>query len=306
MHMTSQRIPEDIRDAIVRTFGTCGDATPLPGGKSGAMLFVTEHDGQAYVVRKIGERARAKADRELACMKIAADAGVGARVVFGENGIVIMEKLPGVPISRGTPRDGDPLGRLAATLRTLHAAPRFPDGPQLGQMFAALGANLALPEALPRAVAAAEQELATTGVVAPCHRDLNPTNILATADQVRLIDWEQAGNSDPFLDLGQLGIWVCRDDAERTHLLASYLERAPDPVEQRRADLNRVMALAFYGAAFCLVGAIQGKPPAAGTALLDDIFAAMAATGRPFEPDQMAGALVRQLEREARAQGLLS
>jgi streptomycin 6-kinase len=278
----------------------------MTGGKSGAVLFVMEHDGQAYVVRKIGERARAKAERELACMTIAAQAGIGARVISGEGGIVIMDKLPGAPITRGTPRDGDPLGRLAATLRTLHAAPRFPDGPQLGQMFGALTSNLVLPDVLPRAVTAAEQELATTGVLAPCHRDLNPTNILATPERIQLIDWEQAGNSDPFFDLAQLGIWVCRDDAERAHLLASYLGRAPDVLEQRRADLNRILALAFYGAAFCLVIAMQGKALAAGTTMLEDVFAAMAATGRPFEPDQMAGALVRQLEHEARAQGLLS
>ncbi|HET9987456.1 MAG TPA: phosphotransferase [Kofleriaceae bacterium] len=304
--MTRQQIPDDIRDSIIRTFGTCGDVTPMAGGKSGALLFVTQHDGQAYVVRKIGERGRAKADRELACMKIAADAGIGARVVFGEGGIVIMDKLPGAPITRGTSREGDPLGRLAATLRTLHAAPRFPDGPQLGQMFAALASNLPLPEVLPRAVAAAEHDLAADPVLVPCHRDLNPTNILATPERIHLIDWEQAGNSDPLFDLAQLGIWVCRDDSERAHLLASYLGRAPIPAEQRRAVLNRILALAFYGAAFCVVSAVQGKPPAAGTATLEDIFATMAATGQPFEPDHMAGAMVRQLEREARAQGLLS
>ena len=308
----TETIPDGVASAITDALGDVDSITPLAGGASGARLWTVERGGQAYVVRLMapGQTDSSKAERELACMRIAADAGIGPRVIAGGWGLVIMDKLPGAPISRGTPRDTDPLGRLAATLRGLHAATLFPAGPTMAQFLPHLGQYLVSlgkqppPAAVMAAIAAADRQL-DPGIVAPCHRDLNPTNILATADAVRLIDWELAGNGDPFFDLGELGIWVCRDDAERTDLLAKYLGRAPDPAERRRMILNRILALGFYASAFHMIAAMANLPIPDPAPTLDEVHANLVMTKMP-DPARMSGALVRELADEVRAQGLLS
>lgn len=305
-------VPDSVTSAITDALGAVDSITPLAGGASGARLWTVEQGGAQYVVRQMSpaQKDLTKAERELACMRIAAAAGIGPRVIAGGGGIVIMEKLPGAPLSRGTPRETDPIGRLAATLRRLHAAPRFPAGPTMAQFLPHLGKFLVglgkqpLPAFVMTVVAAADAQL-DPKIVAPCHRDLNPMNILATDDAVRLIDWELAGNGDPFFDLGQVGLWVCRDDTERSELLAKYLERAPEPAEQRRMMLNRILALGFYASAFHMIAAMSDQPVPAEGPTLDEVYAAMVLTKLP-DPARMSGALVRELQAEVRAQGLLS
>src|SRR4051812_14331293 len=108
-------IPDGVASAITDALGAVDSITKLAGGASGARLWTVEQAGKAYVVRQMapGQKDASKAERELACMRVAAAAGIGPRVIAGRDGIVIMEKLPGAPIGRGTPRDTDPLGRLA-------------------------------------------------------------------------------------------------------------------------------------------------------------------------------------------------
>lgn len=310
--------PPEIAAAIRAAFGEAGAGVslePLAGGRSGAQLYTFRVGGADYVIRRAGmavEGAADRARRELACMSIAAARGVAPAIVYADpaQAIVIMARIAGTSINRGTPRDGDPLGRLAATLRTLHGGPAFPAGPSAVEMVRGLDMAVRargappLPPAIVRTIEAVAPLVAAGAPPAPCHRDLNPMNILATDDRVYLVDWEVAGPSDPFLDLAQLGVWVCRDAAERDALLASYLERAPTAAELRRAQLARVLALALYSTAFCMVSAFAGRPvgPPAGT--LDDLFARMVRDGRPFAPDEMAAALIAEAHREAAAAGL--
>jgi aminoglycoside phosphotransferase (APT) family kinase protein len=311
---------EEIFEAIRSAFGDRAAAArlePMAAGKSGAQLFSFAIDGVDYVARKTGSSDPSdptKLERELACIRIAAQLGVAPRLVHGDpaRGITIMEKVAGTPIGRGTPRDGDPLGRTARILRTLHLGPRFPASPGFAVMFSGVEAALRAKGAPPLPAELVDTVMTVAGAVeqgaepVSCHRDLNPTNILATPERIYLVDWEVAGLSDPFLDLGQLGIWVCRDAAERAHLLASYLEHTPTSGEIARALRCRVLALGFYAAAFYVVSMLTGRTvtPTADDNALDAVFSRMARTGQPFTPDEMAAALVAETSREARAVSL--
>lgn len=206
---------EAILTAIRTAFGDRAagvQLAPMAGGKSGAQLFAFAIDGAEYVVRKTGfvpPGDPTKSERELACIRIAAELGVAPRLVHGDasRGVSIMEKV--------------------------------------------------------------------------------------------------AGMSDPFLDLGQLGVWVCRDANERAHLLASYLERAPGPDEVTRAGRCRVLALGFYAAAFHLVSLFTGRTvvPTDEDNALEAVFARMARTGQPFAAEEMAAAMVAEMTREVQALG---
>jgi aminoglycoside phosphotransferase (APT) family kinase protein len=277
----------------------------MPGGGSGALLFTARANNHTYVVRKPGDLGGPTA-RHLEWMKNGAELGISPKLVFADpmTGLAIMERIDGAPLTRGTPRDGDPLGALAASLRTLHRGPKLPGGLLLHsfQRFTATLEQHGRPFAAD-AIRAFEAANAEITITAPCHRDLNPTNLLATPDRVYLIDWETAGPADPLFDVALAGIWIARPN-ER--LLAAYLEHEPDAAELRRHAINRVLALAFYGAAMSGIGALRNHPIYQGETSVDAIFARMATGGAMFTLPEMGSALVNEAIREARAAGLLS
>jgi aminoglycoside phosphotransferase (APT) family kinase protein len=304
----------EITAALHTAFGAAAGAIvlePLAGGRSGAQLFTFTAGGAAHVLRRASSNLAdpGRPAREVACMTIAAERGVGPALVHADpaHGIVIMARIDGGPIHRGTPRDTDPLGRLAATLRRLHTGPAFPVGLSPAQLLVSVQAAIAAHGA-PALPAELVSTLETTiplveeGLVpVSCHRDLNPSNILATADHIYLVDWEMAGQGDRFSDLGQLGVWVCRDAAERAHLLASYLERAPTADELRRAHLARVLALGFFSAAFHMVSAFARRPVVLVEESLATVLGRVTTTGQMFTPDAIAAALFHDMREAVRS-----
>src|SRR5205085_1491989 len=75
------------------------------------------------------------------------------------------------------------------------------------------------------------KELGASGRRAPCHRDLNPMNILASDRGVLFVDWDTASQDEPFLDVAELGAFTPTADA-REALFAAYLDRAPTDAER--------------------------------------------------------------------------
>jgi aminoglycoside phosphotransferase (APT) family kinase protein len=275
----------DIVAAIDRTFAKRDVALePMTGGNSGARLFAFAVDGRRYVARKTATTDLAdpgKFKRELACIAIASDLGVAPALIHGDaaTGVTILARIDGSPVSRDSPRDGDLLGRLARTLRTLHGGPRFPASPSFAMRFAGFAAlGLQLPAAVVDTVAATAPLVEAPELSVSSHRDINPTNILATPGRIYLIDWELAGLADPFYDLGQLGVWVCRDAAERALLIERYLGRAPDADERERIRRCRALALAFYASGMLLIARLADKPDLVPIA--DDLLATMIAEQR--------------------------
>ena len=315
--MTSEKIPEDVVAVATAVAGASpiDSLAPMPGGASGALLFTMTVNAATYVVRKPGTFGgpldREKLDRALECLRIASQLGVAPELIHADptTGITVVRKIEGTPITRGTPRDTDPLGKLARTLHTLHAGPAMPGEVPPGpyRKFSAMleQQGRSLPARLVPAIEAAAAELAG-GPIAPCHRDLNPTNLLATPERVYLIDWDTAGPADPLFDIALATVWLCRDAGERLSFLTTYLEHAPDAGELRRLEVNRVMAFGFYGICFHALAAMQGLPIVEDGLALEQLFARMASGGMMFTMAEMAAALVNEALREAEAAGLLS
>ena len=299
-----KEIPQEVLQRIEQTLGSEVTFAPMTQGRSGASLWSVQRGEQSFVVRRAGPHSRqpGRLAREEKCLRLAADRGLAPPLVHAQDGITVMESVPGSPIGRPTPRQSDPLGRLAATLRHLHSGPEFPPGPRLLEMFwevqgALLQAQAApLPARLGDCLESTTPRLDSFGGGAPCHLDLNPSNILATPDSLYLVDWELAGQNEPFLDLAQVGIWVCRDEPEREQLLARYLERPPNAQDRERIELARLQALSFYAAAFHLVTHMQGRSPLTEGPDMNQIFAEMARTGQTFAPEEMAQALLLELQ----------
>jgi aminoglycoside phosphotransferase (APT) family kinase protein len=295
-------LPPAIGQSLRAAFGDSPvlDLAPLHGGLSGATRFTCTVDGAAYVVR-MGDLARAP--REVACQRIAADLGVAPRIRYAdpETGVCIMERIDGHQL--GGPPDPRRLEKVCRALRRLHEGPAFPSATKPVDVIAFFAARLAelgdeLPPDLARAVDDASRATARWAESAPCHEDLNPNNILETEDGVVFVDWEVAGAGDPFVDLAQLGVFAFARPDDRARILPTYLGRAPTEEEEARALLARVIAMSVYAAAFFHVRIVAGLPKDHGPDVpLGELLATIATSREKTHPGRIGGALLLEVRR---------
>jgi thiamine kinase-like enzyme len=212
-------------------------------------------DGVPYFVRIPGPSTELLAvDRanERHNTTAAATTGVSPRVVavLEDWDVFALEWVAGRTMSNaalGAP--GMPT-RIAATLRRLHAGPRFRDD---FDMFRLADRYLALVDerailipagyrerlaAIPRIEAAlAVHPLATV----PCHNDLLAENYVDDGERLWLVDYEYSGNNDPTFELGNTCQELGYDDAQVRELCAAYFGDA-SPALLARMRLQMIMS----------------------------------------------------------------
>jgi aminoglycoside phosphotransferase len=250
---------------------TLDSAMPLSGGLSGAGLWRIRVGGIPYVLKIDGSRhAVIDPARAYACMRIAAAAFLAPRVRYAEpaDGIVIMEHV--APVSLAEYAGPALIVELAQAARLLHQTPAFPpqtdylDGVSgLIDQFRALDV---LDSAATEDLFAFWAELRAGYRTRPAdlvssHNDLNPGNIVYDGGRLWLVDWDAAFLADRFVDLATLANWFTRDAAGEAALLATYFGRAPDPQEQARFEIMRLVNHVFAGVIF-LAGAAAERPGA--------------------------------------------
>jgi thiamine kinase-like enzyme len=259
---------EERLEAILAAVPELGGAAPetreLSGGLVNRSVKVVTTGG-AYVVRLFagGSLMRVDHEAEYANSVVAAEAGIGARVVayLPEHGAMVLEYIDGVAQTGEDLRTGDRPLQVARTLRRLHECPpfrrdydlfgslreyrrivdeqgfRLPDGyDDYAEQASALEAALAA-----RAVA-----------LRPCHNDMMPANFLDVGGSLRLIDYEYSANNDPCFDLG--GIW---GEAEMSldQLDAMLREHYGEPRPEHAARARLWATIGDYG--WMLWAAIQ-------------------------------------------------
>ncbi|WP_437716255.1 aminoglycoside phosphotransferase family protein [Sorangium sp. So ce448] len=315
--MSAPELHPDLTAALEATFPgrPVQDVTSLSGGFSGAALIAFVVDGAPYVAKRFALEPSdpERAGRESACMRIASERGVAPRLLHADarTGVTIMDRIAGTQL-RPT-RDPAQIERVAAALRRLHDGPPFPRSPSRIDFLRSLDAQCAalagagLPAELVRTVVELERVSAPHAHAAACHRDLNPNNVLVTAERVYFVDWTHAGAGDPFIDLAQLGVFACPRPEQREALLEAYLGRPANDGERVRAGLARAIALAFYAASFFFVAARLGGPPPEDDASrpLAEVLAAFGAAPERTHPGVVAAALLREMRQEARALDVL-
>lgn len=246
------------------------EVAPLGGGRSGARLFVVRSGGRAYVLRlPQTDRAdhAARAEREVVCARLASSRGIGPELVWADeaSGATLMAKVEDVLVGPARASAPGRRERLAGALRTLHEGPALPGAGSVEEILAhfegslaARGTPLSAPLAgvLRAALAAKKPSERRT----PCHNDLNPGNVLETSERILFVDWETAGEGDPFVDLAQLTVFSLMPAEGRSALLEAYLGRAPTEAERRHAALARVVAAGFYAASFRLMAEGEAAP----------------------------------------------
>jgi len=271
-------IPEIKTDAVARAlqeaFGVSEfeDIRMMTAGLSKALVFRIVVRGNPYLLRVIMNTGAALGPGQgdqthhFACMKLAAEAGVGPRVWYAsaENGISITDFVQAKRFPRG-----EALALLPGTLRKVHAMPPFAsprmvnylDGmDKLVQRFRAAGI---LPED-----EAAELFDVYAQVMdvyprddserVPSHNDMRPENILFDGDRAWLVDWEAAFSNDRYLDLAVVANFVVANAAEEAAYLRTYFGEPASEYRRARLYLMGQLLHVFYPAFVMLFGA-KGK-----------------------------------------------
>jgi thiamine kinase-like enzyme len=230
-------------------------------------LFVS--DGSREVVLKrfdqtlIGDLTVPLQDL-IANTALAGRQGIGAKVlrVDADDGLVLLERLPGAPLQAQDLADPDVLSRAARALRRLHDCRDVP-------------ANsidfLAWSDRWLRALASVEcrwagdltrlregleetRRLAARLPYRPSfiHNDLLPANFIDTGSATAIIDYDFSGTGSPSFDLGCLFGNCAFDARARRRFIESYLGDAGQEVDAAlaRAELYEILAVHANGVVF--------------------------------------------------------
>jgi thiamine kinase-like enzyme len=182
----------------------------------------------------------------------AAAAGVAPRVLYAlpEWDVFVLEWLTARTMSNAAFREHGMPSRIAETLQSLHAGPRFRDDFdmfQLAKRYLALVDARGIPipagyrehmDLIPRIEdALAARPLPTV----PCHNDLLAENYLDDGERLWIVDYEYSGNDDPSFELGNTCQELGFDDDRIIELCAAYFGEA-SPALLARMRLQMIMS----------------------------------------------------------------
>ena len=251
------------------------DIRKMTKGHAYALVLRIVVRGNPYLLRVIlRPNAAIGPEREITCMKLAAEAGLAPRVWYGsaEDGICITDFVEEVPFP-----DGEALVRIPAALKALHAVAAFPEG--VAQFNTTLTFLLGAPadgfvkrfrEAHILPEAECEKLLGWYGQVAAAyrrrdadmvssHNDLfKPDNMLFDGERLWLVDWEAAFLNDRYADLAVVANLVVTNDEEESAFLREYFGRDASEYERARLYVMRQLSHMFYAMGFLLLGSMGG------------------------------------------------
>ena len=235
--------------------GRLASIDPIAAGLTN-QNFRVDVAGTPYFVRLLGASTDLLAvDRanELHNTRAAAESGVGAEVVAvdPDTGAFALEWIDGRTMSNAL-FAADPMApqRIAASLRQLHAGPRFRDEFdmfRLSEYYLRVvdERDIRIPDGYRDDLAKAaliEAALAARALpTVPCHNDLLAENYLRDGERLRIVDYEYSGNNDPTFELGNTAQELGFDAARQEALCAAYFGEAT-PALLARMRLQMIMS----------------------------------------------------------------
>jgi thiamine kinase-like enzyme len=229
-------------------------AAPIPAGLTNRNYRV-EVDGEPVFVRIPGAATDLLAvDRanELHNTRAAATAGVAPRVlhVIPEWDVFVLEWIPCRTMSNEAFAAPGMPARIAATLRRLHAGPRFRDDFNMFRLSARYldlvdQRSIPIPAGYREHLAVIPRIEAALAVhplpLVPCHNDLLADNYLDDGERLWIVDYEYSGNNDPTFELGNTCQELGFDEHRIRELCTEYFGDA-SPAMLARMQLQMIMS----------------------------------------------------------------
>jgi thiamine kinase-like enzyme len=242
-------IASTVEDVIRRIEAWRGQAVSVRALANGLtnLNYRVDVGGRAFVVRIPGastELLLVDRDQEHESARIAAELGIAPRVVhhLPDLQAMIVDFVDGRSMTNAAFQAPEMPARIAATLRVLHAGPRFRrdvDMLGLARAYQTLAARrgFAVPASWPRRLptirrigaALAARPLPTV----PCHNDLLADNYIDDGTRLWIVDWEYSGNNDPAFELGNTCRELDYDDARIAAVCEAYFGVARAPLVAR-------------------------------------------------------------------------
>ncbi len=231
-------------------------------GLSSPGLYKIEVAGKCYVVRFSNTRRSLEdRQRELHAMQVASEIGIAPKVIYADlqEGIIVMDFIA---TSVTNPLSDESLELLGRAMREVHDGPSFHSGHSVFEdvkYFESL-----MPDDKPAIIVQSSNVLAQLQmelklIEKPCHNDLNPNNVLYSNGKVYFIDWEHAGQGDPFFDIVTPIVLYRMDQHKQDILLNAYFERKLNSEESIKLQKMKTVAQIFYGFALIGISLMQGQ-----------------------------------------------
>jgi thiamine kinase-like enzyme len=268
---------DDLLARVPSWVGRAVRAEPLAGGLS-HHIYRVDVDGAAYVLRVLEPAVSAAGlgiapEHEIANTLRAADTGVGARVleVLPDVPALVLEFLPGRTLGPADVRDPAMVGPIARACRRLHAGRRFVNDFDIFARRAQLldicrRYDLTLPAGYLDYESTVDRIRAALAVspepLVPCHNDLLAENFLADGEDVRIIDYQLAGNNEPGFELGDIGAEADYDPDEVERLAAAYYGPDLTPALVARVRLNLAASNVTWTLWFTVHSGLLSRPDA--------------------------------------------
>lgn len=243
----------------------------LAGGASNRNFLITRADtGERFVLRvtpgaRIAARFGLDRWRGLEAHRAAHTAGVAPRLcgITLPDGHSLVEYVDRPVVDARLLRQPDVLEACTRTLRAVHHS-----GTVSGRFSAmrdirryrtiAQREGLALPDDIDWQFDVAERiESVFAAVAVPdrlCHNDVQLANFLHDADGTCMLDWEYAGQGNPYFDLAMIAANGDLQPAELDRMLVAYFGRARD------CDRDRVTAQQFQSSLREAMWSVIAKP----------------------------------------------
>jgi thiamine kinase-like enzyme len=231
-------VPDALLDLIEPLRGRPRSITELGGGLTNRNFKVTTPEA-SYVVRVSSRESvelSVNREHEYRNSIIAADAGVGAPVVgyLPDHGVMVVGFLEGETFTDASFATPGAVARVAAACRRLHGGGRFVNE---FNMFEIQARYLTLVRERGYRLPAGYLDFAdqlvrvhrALGVRAEplvaCNNDLLAGNFIDQGAQIRIIDYEYAGNNDACFELGNIWSECHLSDEQLEELLEAYYGR---------------------------------------------------------------------------------
>lgn len=227
------------------------------GGLTNQVYKLDFADGRRVILRIPGKGTEAYIDRavELHNARIAAEAGVSAEVLYGDDksGVMLTRCIDGIVTmspERFRERAGAP-SRAALALKRMHDCGRefrfrFELFAMIDDYLAVLDKQKArLPDGYHQVVEAAQPVRAALDAnplpLAPCHCDPLCENFLDDGERMWIVDWEYSGMNDPLWDLGDLSVEAGFDAAQDREMMEAYCGGPPSRAAMGRMVIYKAM-----------------------------------------------------------------
>src|SRR4051812_38568033 len=226
----------------------------LPGGLTNRNYLVDSPPRRMVVRLSSAQAALLAIDREAEWANSVAAAAAGvAPAVLGylpTHGALVIEWIDAETLTAAALDDSRMLAAVASTCRQLHAGPEFTGDFDMFalqrrylDLVSSRGSRLppSYADFLPQVEGIRQAMSAHPVGPVPCHNDLLAANILRDGDRLWFIDFEYAGNGDPFFELGN----VCSEahlGPERLEELVSAYCGRESPAKTARARLHGLMS----------------------------------------------------------------